>query len=208
MSDGLVPASAISARLVTPGSRISSWRKTVLWTVGAYLILNTGFETIRFPPIGPGIPVGEIILLISFCIMSSTVLLPKMAVETWLFPVLLRWGMALSRAVIDVKIGGVWSFRDASQAIESLYLVIGFWLVNTPDNLEYFFAWLRKIMVAIILYGLLFPFSKTLQTVSPSLPGVSSSSRTILFWMTNTPSLLLWAVCLFLFVFFVFFLFF
>jgi len=175
--------------------RVSLLRKIVLWTVGAYLILNGGFDTVRFPPVGAGIPAGELVLLICLCIISVRTLLPRMGAAVWLFPIVVWWGMSLSRALIDTSVGGVWSFRDATQAIESLYLIVGFWLVNSVGNLQYFFNWLRKVLIALGFYGLLMPFSTTLQAFSPKLSGMSSGASSLFFQKVNSSSMLLWCAC-------------
>jgi O-antigen ligase len=176
--------------------RITFLRKVVLWTTGAYLILNAGFALIRIPPVGVGIPIGELVLIACLCIISAPVLLPRMATEVWMFPIFIWWGISLSRALIDTRVGGAWALRDASQAIESLYLIVGFWLVNSRVNLAYFFKWLRKILLVASVYGLLFPVSKPLQAFSPKLIGVASgSSNSLFFTEQDAPLLLLWAAC-------------
>ncbi len=174
---------------------IGRLRKAVLWMVAAYLILNVGFELVRFPPVGPGIPAGELMLAICLCVISSRRLLPVMAKEVWLLPVLMWWGLSLSRALIDVRSGGVWAFRDASQAIESLYLIVGFWFANSETSLLYFFRWLRRLFVVAICYGLLYPVSGTLQNFSPKVSGLGTSATPIFFSQGNTIALLLWGAC-------------
>jgi hypothetical protein len=173
----------------------TAWRKVVLWTVGAYIVLNSGFMLVRIPPVGAGLPIGEFVLLISLLIINTRALLPKMASEVWLLPILLWWAMSLSRCLMDTTVGGVWSFRDASQAIESLFLIVGFWLVNSEENLRYFFSWFRKLLLVLTLYSLLSPFDIYLRSFSPQVPGVSSGGAPLLFSMTNTSAMLLWCAC-------------
>jgi hypothetical protein len=175
--------------------RVILWRKIVLWTVAGYLILNTGFEMIRIPPVGAGVPIGELVLVISLCMIDSMALLAKMATEVWIVPILLWWVLSLSRSLYDLHVGGAWSFRDASQAIESLFLIVGFWLINSSANMHYFLRWMRRMFIGAILYGLLFPFSDTLQKFSPSLPGMSTTSASLFFQVVNTPNMLIWAAC-------------
>ncbi len=176
-------------------AHVNLWRKVVLWTVAAYLILNTGFEMLRIPPVGAGIPVGELVLVLSLCMINVIAVLTRMASEVWIFPILLWWALGLSRSLYDVHVGGAWSFRDASQAIESLFLIVGFWLVNSTPNMLYFFRWLRRLLMVAIFYGLLFPFAGTLQKYSPTLPGMGTNSAQLFFQMTDTPNMLVWAAC-------------
>lgn len=189
-SDDLHSEQAVSAPL-----RLTPLRKVVLWMVAAYLILNVGFELIRIPPVGSGIPVGELVLAVCLIVISSRHLLPVMAKEVWLLPVLGWWGLSLTRAVIDSRTGGIWAFRDASQAIESLYLIVGFWFASNEANLYYFFRWLRRLLVVATCYGLLYPVSTTLQKFSPKIAGLGTGATPIFFSMQNTITLLLWAAC-------------
>ncbi len=175
--------------------RLTPLRKIVLWMLGAYLILNVGFELVRIPPVGPGIPVGELVLAVCLCIISARTLLPIMAKEVWVLPILVWWGLSLSRAVIDARQAGIWAFRDASQAIESLYLIVGFWYASTETSQLYFFRWLRRLLVVAIFYGLLYPVSGTLQTFSPKIAGLGTGATPIFFSEENSAALLLWAAC-------------
>jgi len=175
--------------------RITPLRKTVLWMVAAYLILNVGFEMVRIPPVGAGIPIGELVLVICLIVISSRTLLPLMAREVWLLPILIWWGLSLPRAVIDAGSGGIWAFRDASQAIESLYLIVGFWFAGSKINLLYFFRWLRRLLVVAICYGLLYPVSETLQNFSPKIAGLGTAATPVFFSEANSITLLLWAAC-------------
>ena len=176
-------------------AQVNLWRKIVLWTVAGYLILNAGFEMLRIPPVGAGIPIGELVLVISLCMVDSIAVLTKMASQVWIVPIFLWWALSLTRSLYDLHVGGAWSFRDASQAIESLFLIVGFWLVNSSANLHYFFRWQRRVLIVAIFYGLLFPFAATLQKYSPSLPGMGTNSAHLFFQITNTPNILVWAAC-------------
>jgi len=175
--------------------RITPLRKTVLWMVAAYLILNVGFEMIRIPPVGAGVPIGELVLATCLVVISSRTLLPVMAREVWMLPVLIWWGLSLTRSVIDAGSGGIWAFRDASQAIESLYLIVGFWYASSETSLLYFFRWLRRLFVVAIFYGLLYPISDTLQNFSPKFAGLGSAATPVFFSEQNSAVLLLWAAC-------------
>lgn len=174
-------------------STVRLWRKLILWSVGCYLVLNQGFMMVRIPPVGAGVPVGELMLVLSLILINLTVVLPRMSREVWIFPMLLWWGYAFSRVMIDVKAGGVWTFRDASQEIESLYLILGFWLIDSVVSLQYFFSWLRQVLLVLGIYSLTFPVSTALQKYSPSLPHMNARESSLLFQMVNIPNLALWS---------------
>jgi hypothetical protein len=171
----------------------SAWRKIILWSVGAYVMLNAGFQMVRIPPIGTGIPIGEIVLVVSLLSTNIFATLTRMAKEVWLLPVLAWWALSLLRVIYDVPSGGAWAFRDAAQAIESLYLIVGFWLVNKPERMHYFLRWLKSLLPWLGVYGLLMPFAYKLQTYSPHLPGMAEdTSNALFFQIINTPEMLVW----------------
>lgn len=174
-------------------SQVGLGRKIILWMVGCYLVLNVGFMYVRIPPVGPGIPIGELILVFSLLALNQLIVIPRMSKEVWMFPIVVWWAYSLIRALYDIRVGGAWALRDASQEIESLYLIVGFWLVNRTIYLRYFFRWLPRLLVVIGLYSLIFPVAKTLQGYSPSVPGMNASVRTLLFQVVGTPSLALWS---------------
>lgn len=173
-------------------AEVNLWRKFTLWIVGCYIVLNVGFVGVRFPPTGAGIPIGELILVVSLLMMNFTVVAPRMAREVWLFPMLVWWGYCLPRALFDIRVGGAFALRDASQEIESLFLFVGFWLVNSATRIRYFFTWLRKIMAVIGIYGLFFPVRHQLTALSPTIPGMNGSERAMFFEMVGTATLCIW----------------
>jgi hypothetical protein len=186
-SDDAAPVQETSIPL-----KIGGLRQTILWMVGAYLILNVGFEFVRIPPVGPGIPVGEIVLAVSLLVISTRTLLPVMAREVWMLPIVIWWGLSLTRMMFDAKGSGIWAFRDASQAIESLYLIVGFWFASNEAYLQYFFRWFRRLLTLAALYGLLYPISDKLQNLSPKVSGIGTGATPLIFSMTNAPVMLLW----------------
>ena len=173
-------------------ARLDPLRKAVIWMIAAYLVLNVGFEFVRIPPVGFGIPIGELILGVCLIVIRSRSILPMMAREVWLLPIVFWWALSLCRALIDARTGGFWSFRDASQAIESLYLIVGFWFASSDFNFHYFFRWLKRVLIAGALYGLLYPVSGSLQAFSPKLHGVGTGATPILFSMSTMPLLMMW----------------
>src|SRR3546814_12667864 len=75
-----------------------------------------------------------------------------------LAPFLLWWGWGLTRLVFDAAAHGAWALRDATQLIESLYMVVGFSLAADPRAVQRLARWLRVIVILCSAYGLLFVF--------------------------------------------------
>jgi O-Antigen ligase len=174
-------------------SSIRLSRKIILWSVGCYLVLNQGFMLVRIPLAGAGIPVGELVLVWSLLLINLLVVLPRLSKEVWIFPFFLWWGYSFARMLFDIKVGGVWTFRDASQEIESLYLIVGFWLIDSVETLYYFFSWLRQILLLLGLYGLLYPVLPALQKYSPTIKHVNAAQSSLFFQTLGIASLNLWA---------------
>lgn len=58
---------------------------------------------------------------------------------------LLWWGWRFARLAIDGVQEGPWAFRDGTQLIEALYLVVGFSLAATASDISRFSVWFRPV---------------------------------------------------------------
>jgi O-antigen ligase len=160
-----------------------------------FLLLGYGFMQVRIPPVGSaGIPVGEVVLLVSLMLINHLKLLPRLSATIFIAPFLIWWAFGLGRAAMNVSEYGVWALRDASHVIESLFLVVGFAFAASPRALDKFFYWLPRILIVVCIYALGYPFRETLQSVSPTLVAGSGSEVPLLFDYSSTGSLLLMAV--------------
>jgi len=115
--------------------------KILLGTIAGYLLLNQGFTQLRMPPVGPGIPIGEFVLAVSFLGVSIPKIVVRLNRVLWVLPFLIWWVYGIARALAGVPQYGPWALRDASQVIDSLFLVIGFALATNPAKLDRFFHW-------------------------------------------------------------------
>jgi hypothetical protein len=179
------------------GSKVARYSSTLLlWTIGLYLILNYSFVQVRIPPVaGNGIPIGEAILLSTLAFINYRKVLPRLSRAAFIAPFLLWWGLGLGRVLIDVPVYGVWAFRDASQVIESLYLLLGFIFAASPQRQEQFFQWLPAVLVAACIYALTFPFAEMLQLLSPKVTAAAGHQVPLLFTYVNSPQMMIWAAC-------------
>src|SRR3546814_10328390 len=96
-----------------------------------------------------------------------------------LAPFLLWWGWGLTRLVFDAAAHGAWALRDATQLIESLYMVVGFSLAADPRAVQRLARWLRVIVIICCAYGLLFVFEDQIIAMSPTIPGASGQAAPI-----------------------------
>jgi O-antigen ligase len=188
-------ANALSQQVI----ETTRWRKALLWMVAGYLTLSAAFQQLRVPPFGSGVPIGEVALLVSFFLLNPLVVLPRMAKQAWLLPLIVWWIFSIPRALFDISVGGMWSLRDASQPIESLFIVVGFWATNSWSRLEYFSRWFNRLFLAIAYMSLLIPFMTLLKASGPAIQGAAENSLTSVFQLTSLPSLALVAAAWLLF---------
>src|SRR3546814_2952097 len=105
---------------------------------------------------GFGVPLGELMLVFVLLGLNIPRVLSRMSAAAILAPFLLWWGWGLTRLVFDAAAHGAWALRDATQLIESLYMVVGFSLAADPRAVQRLARWLRVIVIICCAYGLLF----------------------------------------------------
>lgn len=186
-----ITGSSVSGRIP-----LIPWRNNLLMaTVSLYLLLNYGFMQLRLPPIGTGgIPVGEAVLLFSLATINYSRLYAHLSSTIFLFPLLVWWGLGIGRALAGIPAYGMWSLRDASHVLESLFLIAGFVFAARPQHLEQFFSWLPKLLAIIGVHALLFPFHRFLHSLSPRVVGGSGQEVTLFFHFSTASVCLLMLV--------------
>jgi hypothetical protein len=148
--------------------------RVLLALLGFYLLFNYAFIQIRLPP-GFGIPLGEIFLVFALLTTNVPLVLSRMGAVAPLIPFLIWWGLALGRMTIDVLHYGFWALRDATQAIESPYLIVGFTVAAYPNIVEKLMRCLPLILAGLCIYGLGFPFAEAIGELSPKIAGFRSA---------------------------------
>jgi hypothetical protein len=190
--DGAAPAP--EARL-SSGSQIESLRNTiVLVTVCLYLLFNWGFMQLRIPPTaGAGLPIGEMVLLLSLVSINYTGVLGRLSLTIVLLPFGVWWTFGVGRALFDFTQHGAWALRDAAHVLESLFLLVGFVFAGDPKSYRRFFDWLPKLLALSVIYGLLYPLRVEIWTLSPTIMSGSGYPAPIFGSMANTPHLMIMA---------------
>jgi hypothetical protein len=165
--------------------------KLILSTIAGYLILNYGFMQLRIPPGSVGIPIGELVLLFCLATIDWARVLSRMSAIAHVLPFVGFWGLAAVRVVMGLSEYGAWAVRDASQPIESLFLLVGFAFAAREENAEKLFRWLPRVLLVISIYALGMPFAETLRNYSPQLTSMAGGSVPLLFSYTNTGQMLI-----------------
>jgi hypothetical protein len=187
---------------VSEPNRLLRVRNTiVLLTVFLYLLLNWGFQQVRFPPTaGSGLPIGELVLLLALVTLNPNRVLGCLSREIYLLPLLLWWVFGVGRALVDISVHGFWTLRDAAHVIESLYLIVGFAFALRASALEKFYHWLPRLLAIAAVYGLLYSYRHIFLLISPHIISANGYSVPIVGSMANT-SLLLILVAFYLFLY-------
>ncbi len=142
---------------------------------------------LRIPPVaGGGLPVGEIVLLLSLMTINYTGVLGRLSLTVAILPLAIWWTFGVGRALFDFAIHGTWALRDAAHVLESLFLLVGFVFAGDPRSLERFFDWLPKLLLLCVLYGLLYPIRVEIWTLSPTITSGTGFEVPIFGSMTNT----------------------
>jgi hypothetical protein len=163
----------------------------LIFLLAGYLVLSYPFMQLRIPPTGVGVPIGEIALAGILVTFNVPRLLSRIGTVVFLPPLLLWWGWGFIRLMLDAAREGAWALRDGTQLIESLYLIVGFAVVVTIDEVLQVSRWVRRIIIVACLYGLLFVFQWDLIAISPTLSGGSDQPIAIIGTFANTGTVFL-----------------
>jgi hypothetical protein len=166
-------------------------RTTILLLIlTGYIFLNQGFMQVRVPPTY-GVPIGEFALVCYLAMTNVWVVLARMRAVVHLLPFLIWWGFGIGRALFDTGEYGMWALRDASQVIDSLFVILGFNIARRPGDLDRLFRWLAWLIPVLAVYVMI-GYPLKLAEISPTLPG-GSGEPVPLFGIMNTADVaLLW----------------
>ena len=165
---------------------MAEWRdQIILIGVVGFLILNYSFMLIR----PAGLPIGEVLLLVSLCLIPHHKVLPKFLRH----PIILPFGLwllaGLMHLSIDIVQYGLWAVRDASHVIESLFLYVGFAYAGKTHSINRLSRWFPRVMGLLFLYSFLYPFRDVLAPYMPMIANMSGYEIP-LFVHTNTSFML------------------
>ena len=161
------------------------------------LIILSGNLTLGWPfvQLGPGgIPINELVLLCCLAATNIGVALAEMRTVINLFPFLVWWAFCIGRAIFAVPEYGLWALRDASQALDSLFLIVGFTFARKSDNIERLFRWLPTLLVVSTIYILVgYSFKTQTMALSPLVTTANGESVALFGIFSTGGEMLLWA---------------
>lgn len=173
---------------------LPKFRNQILqWLIAGYLIFNYGFMQLRFPPNSLGVPIAELLILFFLLTIHYPSMTPRLSIS---FPITLLvcwWVYILFRVLMGYPSFGLWAFRDATNVIESLFLIGGFIYAQDPENINKFFNWLPKVLFIGCVYALTYPIGNIIKSVSPKIISGSGQMVSIIGMYTNSSLILIWA---------------
>lgn len=167
--------------------------KILISLVSLYLILNYGFMLVRAPVGGSGIPIGEIVLLYSLMFIRYPVTIGRMSKVINVWPFFVWWLYIMIRVTEGAYNHGIWALRDATNILESLFILVGFAFTSRLSDFKKIIKWLPKVIIIGALYGLTYPFRDIFQEISPTITNSIGASIPILFNYINSSMLMIWA---------------
>jgi hypothetical protein len=160
--------------------------------LAGYLIFDYPFMQLRIPPATFGLPLGELLLIVILLTTDLGRVLSRMNTTVFLVPFFIWWSWGAGHLIFDAASQGFWAFRDATQLLESFFLIAGFTLAGNPSTVARLVRWLRLIILISCLYGLLFVLAKEIVAISPTLSGASDQPIPIFGTFATTGTMLLW----------------
>jgi hypothetical protein len=195
----LIAVVAVSAlvwllRSLAPGA--PWWIKAAFFVVCGQLVLSYGFSNIIFFAGGVPIPLTDALLMIVLLYSLVQIWFARHRIGLpgglWC---LTAWSLfALAwHLPAGLQRDGVGAARDAMPTVQMLYVVAGFMVVSLCLRAgRVGFQWLRSVLLLLgsmlAIYGLMYPFSSVLLSVSPRL-GSLQQSVPIFGYFTTWPAM-------------------
>ena len=187
---------AVSGR--AQGGPIRFRDKVIMWELVLLLLFNYGYMQVRIPPIGFGIPTGELLLVFYLCSFTVLGAIRHLSKQILIVPCLVWWFLGMVRALMGVPKYGVWAIRDATHVIESFYLLVGYVFFTHERSREVLLRHYPKVLAIIGVYSLTYPAREALQRISPKIPSPNGVPTAIFFWYMFTPGFVLVAAAAYL----------
>lgn len=157
-----------------------------------YLVFDYAFMALRIPPSSLGAPIGELFLAAALITINIPLAIGKMGSAVYLLPFLIWWGLGFIRLMIGGMQYGIWAFRDGTQLIESLFIIVGLVAAGDARFIARFMRWLPWVLLVTCIYGFGYLWAPQIAAISPKLPGSSINVIPLLGTYALTPTIMLW----------------
>jgi hypothetical protein len=191
----LLPSVALLLTLITfAGFRAGVWQGLTFASLLGFVVLSYGFANWAIRVGGVPIPVGHVAAGSALALSlpgrgrELRALLRTPIARAWLLMILL----AVAHLVVDLPRHGAYAARDASFALEGVFLTLGFMSARGEAEVRLFLRMLAVLFVVNLAYALTFPFQDAIRAASPvsgvflSVPLLGSYTHTALFLLTGS----------------------
>ncbi len=157
------------------------------------ILFSWAFSQVRIPPSG-GVPFSELVMIMCFFTFSTGAVLQEMGKVVFLAPFAIWWFFCIGSALSAVPEYGFWALRDASQALDSLFLIVGFNYAQNRDDLNRLLKWLPWLIgVAAVNTVIGYTFQAEVVALSPQLVTEHGQSIPLLGSFDLGVTVLIWA---------------
>jgi O-Antigen ligase len=170
--------------------------RLTLFALAGDILLTHGFMLLRIPPVGPGVPINEVLLafdLVAIIFMQHSRV--GFSDTPVMLPLALLWMQATVQLLIGLSVGGIWAIRDAANLIETGFLFVGYWLASDARFVAIFSLWFRRVLTFAAFYILLYPLQDSLVRYSPVIPSMSGYDAPLFFSYGDPSSIAVTAAC-------------
>ncbi|MEE2834384.1 MAG: O-antigen ligase family protein [Myxococcota bacterium] len=163
----------------------------MLLGLAALMLFNYGFQMVRIPPSGMGVPYIELLLFACTPFLFSRSSARQLLRSSWLTPVLIWqvWGGA--RILADASEKGLVAVRDGLPVLESIFFFVGFALFTRRWIVEAIVRYMPMLCWLVFAYAMTHPFSEALIELSPKLMNFQNKPVPVFFKYINTGTLLI-----------------
>ena len=173
---------------------MNSSSKKKLRTTSFIIIFCNLFFGNAFSNLGiSGIPINEIYLLIALLFIGLTQI-NTILVKELKFNSLFFWYLfGLIYIFFYFIINGIWAIRDGLFIIDSLYLIVGYYLFDKINDLIEIKSFLKLILIVSFFYIFFFLFSDFFIKLSPIINTYSGNQHSLFFNFLSIKITLVWS---------------
>ncbi|HTR68156.1 MAG TPA: O-antigen ligase family protein [Terriglobales bacterium] len=170
------------------------WQLVVLPALTGYMLLNYGFENLT-------IHVAGVPVIISYGLMYLALIVAIFTFGTGLrvelkepasLCLIFLLFLSFIHLMFELPKYGVWALRDSSMVLDGIFLLLGLLWARRGKDLLFLLRWLMVLFVINMFYGLAFPWSAQMQSMSPKsgvfipVPIVGNYHTTYIFLLAGT----------------------
>jgi hypothetical protein len=175
-------------------SIVEPWRDYLLLAfLGSYVLFNAGLMQLRVGPI----PIGELVLIFALLTINYSKLYHMASKTIFIWPFILWWIYGFVSAFYAYTQHGIWALRDASQLIESLFLLVGFVYALNFKNIETFYKALPYFLFLVVAYAITADFGNFFPQHSPVIHAMAGYDTSLFFLYLTIPCLLIFGISFF-----------